>query len=74
MSFRQILLTNSFPNIDPALVVLMGMSQGAYIGGKLVARTPLTIYEILPPKAKKGGALPLQIIGSGFGDTSEVWE
>jgi hypothetical protein len=64
----------SIPNIDPALVVLMGMSQGAYIGGKLVARTPLTIYEILPPKAKKGMALPLQVIGSGFGDTSDtVW-
>jgi ABC-type lipopolysaccharide export system ATPase subunit len=35
----------SLPDIDPTLVVLMGLSQGGYIGGKLVTSTGMQIQR-----------------------------
>ncbi|HEY7080821.1 MAG TPA: hypothetical protein VH500_14045, partial [Nitrososphaeraceae archaeon] len=37
----------NMPPIDPSLVILMGLSQGGYLGGKLVARTPIRISRLI---------------------------
>jgi hypothetical protein len=60
----------TLPDIDITLVVLMGLSQGAYLGGKLVAPSPMDIIEIQP----KSGSVGQEIIifGMGFGDISDV--
>ncbi len=55
------------PDIDGSLLVLMGVSQGGYIGGKLVGKTlPLPVIEdILPKKASTGETV--SILGINFG-------
>ena len=45
-NLRQLQSLN-LPNIDPSLVILMGISQGGYLGGKLVARTPARINRVV---------------------------
>jgi hypothetical protein len=63
----------ALPDIDATIVVLMGLSQGAYVGGKLVAtgQGP-KISEIQPAKGIQGGEI--SIFGSGFGDKKDtVW-
>jgi hypothetical protein len=54
------------PPIDPSLVILMGLSQGGYLGGKLVARTPLRIDRLVTSIDYK----TLTILGDNFGDPS----
>jgi hypothetical protein len=46
----------ALPDIDGALLVLMGVSQGGYIAGKVVSRTVAlpTIEHLLPQQAKAG--------------------
>jgi len=51
----------SLPNIDPSLVILTGISQGGYLGGKLVARTPIRIERVT-----RGIDKTLIIFGSNF--------
>jgi len=51
----------SLPNIDPSFVILTGISQGGYLTGKLVARTPIKIERVVKGLDKK-----LTIIGSNF--------
>ena len=59
----------ALPDVDGALLVLMGAAQGAYIGDKLVARdirkTP-KIKEILPLKGAAGTLIT--IMGDCFGE------
>jgi Bacterial Ig-like domain len=55
----------SLPDIDPSLVILMGLSQGGYLGGKLVARTPLRIDRLVTSIDNS-----LTIFGDNFGDLS----
>ena len=50
----------------PSLVILMGLSQGGYLGGKLVARTPLRIDRIVAGRVDN----TLTIFGDNFGDPS----
>jgi hypothetical protein len=50
----------SLPNIDPSLVILTGLSQGGYLSGKLVARTPIKIERVVR------GTETLTILGSNF--------
>ncbi len=38
----------NLPDIDFTMVALMGLSQGAYIGGKFVSSTSVLIKEIIP--------------------------
>ena len=59
----------SVPDIDPTLVALMGLSQGGYLGAKLVARQPVKIDQII--KTQKG----FSIAGSSFGEDTKgfVW-
>lgn len=59
----------SLPEVDSALLVLMGASQGAYIGDKLVSRDILKIpklTQILPLTGPAG--TKITIIGENFGD------
>ncbi|MGC2571672.1 MAG: Ig-like domain-containing protein, partial [Candidatus Nitrosopolaris sp.] len=53
------------PDIDPSLVILVGVSQGGYLGGKLVARTPLRIDRLVT-----GTDDTLTIFGDNFGEPS----
>ena len=50
----------SLPNINPSLVILTGLSQGGYLSGKLVARTPIKIERVVR------GTETLTILGSNF--------
>jgi hypothetical protein len=53
------------PNIDSSLLVLMGISQGGYIGKKLVSLSTPAIATIEPKVAKPGA--DVTISGSSFG-------
>jgi hypothetical protein len=55
----------SLPNIDPSLVILTGLSQGEYLGGKLVTRTLIRIERVV-----SGISKTLLIFGSNFLTTS----
>jgi len=75
----------ALPDIDVTLVVLMGLSQGAYLGGKLVLQhsgsntagadgsadfSSVAITEIQPNNGKAGQEI--SIFGKGFGTTKDV--
>ena len=60
----------TLPDVDGTLLVLMGASQGTYIGGKLVSRDVLAkpdLKSLLPLKGPAGTALTL--LGDSLGDT-----
>jgi IPT/TIG domain len=55
------------PNIDSSLLVLMGLSQGGYVGKKLVSiATPVLYAPPSPPTAAKGDAVTLN--GASLGE------
>ncbi|WP_179372142.1 IPT/TIG domain-containing protein [Nitrosopumilus ureiphilus] len=62
-NFEELIL----PDIDPTLVVLMGMSQGAYLGGKIVTKQEIEITGIFPSNQKANASIV--ITGSNFGNT-----
>ena len=53
----------NLPDIDPSLVILMGLSQGGYFGGKLVARPPARINRLIVGTTDDKS---LTIMGEGF--------
>jgi hypothetical protein len=58
------------PDIDPTLLMLMGIGQGAYIGKKIITKdTPPRIIGLSPEKGSKGKTIT--IMGTNFGDESE---
>jgi hypothetical protein len=57
--------TAQLPNIDSSLLVLMGISQGGYIGKKLVTIASPFIDKIDPKEILVGGSVT--ITGGGFG-------
>jgi IPT/TIG domain len=57
--------TAQLPNIDGSLLVLMGISQGGYIGKKLVTLSTPFINTITPTTQKVGGTV--EIDGASFG-------
>ena len=61
----------SLPDIGNTLVLLMGVGQAAYIGGKLVV-TPgkPIVYRLVPSAARPGDSV--RAIGSGFGTASQT--
>lgn len=68
---------NCFPNIDNTLMLLMGISQASYIGGKLTTTNAPVIQSISPAAistaalvAPPAGTQPpvVNIVGSNFGD------
>lgn len=58
-----------FPDIDTALMALMGIGQGAYLGTKIVSSQSATITSLKPAR---GGAPGTQVTvnGSGFGTSA----
>jgi IPT/TIG domain-containing protein len=54
-----------FPDIDEVLMVLMGLGQGAYLGGKLVSGSTAAIASITPNPVLPGQDVSL--IGAAFG-------
>lgn len=57
----------AMPRIDNMLVTLMGLSQSGYLGGKIVARTPARITEVVV-----GLNNTLVIFGQNFGERDEI--
>jgi len=58
----------SLPNIDSSLLVLMGISQGGYLGKKLVTVGTPVLYTPNPPGAAPGK--PVTVPGANLGSTS----
>jgi hypothetical protein len=62
----------TLPDIDPTLVILMGLSQGGYSGGKIVSISPMNIQRVVA--SKKDNTLILSIFGDNFGQNKDtVW-
>lgn len=57
----------AIPKIDNMLVVLMGLSQTGYLGGKAVARTPARISKVVPTLNNR-----FVIFGQNFGEKNEI--
>jgi IPT/TIG domain len=55
----------SLPNLDSSLLVLMGISQGGYLGKKLVTFGAPTLYPPIPPEAAAGTAITLPGVNLG---------
>jgi hypothetical protein len=58
-----------FPDIDPALMVLMGLGQAAYLGNKLVTTT--TPRPVRAEPATGGWGTVVKVKGAGFGTTPQ---
>ncbi|VVB70602.1 Uncharacterised protein [uncultured archaeon] len=54
------------PDIPQALMVLMGLGQGAYIGKKLVTKDTPRLSGLIPGSGKVGSKIALT--GESFGD------
>ena len=60
------------PDLPNVFVVLMGISQGSYLGGKFVMRQDMEITKISPQTQQSGK--PISIYGSNFGNAKEtIW-
>jgi hypothetical protein len=63
----------TLPDIDPTLVVLMGLSQGAYVGGKIITTPTMKIDKVVLGK-KDANEYILSIFGNNFGSNKDtVW-
>lgn len=61
-------LTTTLPDVDGAFLVLMGSSQGAYIGDKLVSRQVTKKPELEEIKPNEGSVgTELTLVGDNFG-------
>jgi hypothetical protein len=57
--------TVGLPNIDSSLMVLMGISQGGYLGKKLVTFSPQTLYAPTPASGAPGTPITLPGVSLG---------
>ena len=55
------------PDVPGVFVILMGLSQGAYVGGKIVMKQLFEVTNVFPAKAMASTPFDLTIIGSNFG-------
>jgi hypothetical protein len=63
----------TLPDIDPTLVILMGLSQGAYLGGKIITVPTMKIDKVVLAK-KDSNEYVLSIFGNNFGQNKDtVW-
>ncbi|GAB4453899.1 MAG: hypothetical protein Fur0044_48720 [Anaerolineae bacterium] len=64
---------SALPDVDGALLVLMGAAQGGYIGGKLVSRsTGIPIIErIVPSPISLNADTKITLLGGLFGDSQD---
>lgn len=60
----------TLPDIDTTLLVLMGISQGAYIGGKVIATQSTEITKIYPAVAKADDTV--YVYGINFGKDKDT--
>jgi hypothetical protein len=61
----------TLPDIDPTLVVLMGLSQGAYLGGKIITVPTMKIDKVVLAK-KDTNEYVLSIFGNNFGSNKDT--
>lgn len=61
----QIRSGHALPDIDPTLMVLMGLGQGAYLGKKLVTTSTPRLTGLSPVEGNPG--TQITIMGMGFG-------
>jgi hypothetical protein len=54
------------PDIDPALMALMGIGQGAYLGTKIVQTATVILRSLSKPQTYAGDTVTIN--GSGFGN------
>jgi hypothetical protein len=59
----------TLPNIDASLLVLMGISQGGYVGKKLVTTSTTVLYGVNPTEGNPGDSVGLT--GSNFGSSQD---
>jgi hypothetical protein len=60
------------PDIDPALMALMGIGQGAYLGTKIVQSATVVLRSLSKPQTFTGDTITIN--GSGFGtDAGSVY-
>lgn len=59
----------TLPNIDASLLVLMGISQGGYVGKKLVTTSTTVLYGVNPPEGEPG--VTVGLTGSSFGSSQD---
>lgn len=59
----------TLPNIDASLLVLMGISQGGYVGKKLVTTATAVLYGANPAEGEPGD--PVGLTGSAFGSSQD---
>ena len=64
-------LSKGLPDIPPTLLGLLGISQGGYLGGKLVSGR-MSVNYILPRRFMLNKDVELSIIGSGFDDKTKI--
>jgi len=58
----------NLPDVDQALMVLMGFGHGTYLGKKLIIATNPTVAKMVPEKVR-GGTI-VEITGTNFGNTT----
>ena len=60
------------PDLPFTFVVIMGLSQGSYISGKIVSRSDIGITQIVPQEQERRKTI--SIYGSNFGNVKEtIW-
>jgi len=56
------------PDIDGALMVLTGLSQGGYLGKKLIEKTTPILQSLVPSTVAPGPNTFITVYGTNFGD------
>ncbi|HJU78012.1 MAG TPA: hypothetical protein VJ599_00410 [Nitrososphaeraceae archaeon] len=59
--------TLKIPDVPGVFVILMGISQGAYVGGKIALKQLFEVTSVIPANAKANTPFDLTIVGSNFG-------
>lgn len=62
----------TIPNVDETFVVLMGLSQGAYLGGKFVSQSKPNISIVGVTKKANSDDYDVFILGNNFGQMGVV--
>lgn len=66
-TIRHVTAASKMPDIDLALMVLMGLGQGAYVAKKMIFNSSPLITNVDPPKPRPGREVKLT--GTSFGTT-----
>jgi hypothetical protein len=64
--------TLNIPDVPGVFVILMGLSQGAYVGGKIVLKQIFEVTQVIPAQAQSTIPFELTILGSNFGTDKEL--